>query len=266
MARLVNVNLERWMTPRDRQIMVSVYLHGILNSKQVEEIHFAGSKNSRIIALRRLKKLVDNGFLKLHWYGYNKLGTMQHFTITNKGAMIVASEYGMNPANIKINDAGIISNIEHTSLIADFHVSLLKNNFKVNNYSVDKHNRVEFNHMGKVHIFEPDAESTVISPTGKIYPFFLEMDRGTMSYNYFKLKIPNYEAYYASGNYKNKFTQFPLVIIITTSETRVKRMREIVDKNKRSDILYLFTTIEKSKFLNKEIFEISGREGKFALK
>jgi hypothetical protein len=267
MARQVGIKLERWMTVRDRQVIVSVYKHLILNSKQVEEIHFKGYNNSRIIALRRLKKLVDNRFLKLHWYGYNKRGTMQHFTITNRGAMIISSELDIDLIDIKVNDAGIISNIEHSSLIADFHINLLNNDFEVKNFTSDKHNLSEFKYMGKEYKLEPDGKGIAVSLiTNKNYPFYLEMDRGTMSYEYFKLKIPKYELFYASGKYKEEFNSFPLVIIVTTDDIRMKRMEQIIAKTKQTDITYLITTIEKSKSPRENTFSHIGTGKKIGLK
>jgi hypothetical protein len=240
MARKVKFSYEKWLTLRDRKVIVSVYHHGVLSSRQVEYLFFAGNNNSRIIALRRLKKLVDNGFLKQHWYGYNKQGTMQHFTISSKGAMIVASELGIDISEIRIIDAGIISNIEHTSLIAEFHVNLIKNNLPVPYFTSDRHNRVEFEIKGKKFIFEPDGKGLIVSR--RTLPFYLEIDRGTMSYEYFKLKIPNYEAYYRSKLYLKEFTAFPLVFIISTTEHRIKRMQEIINETSKSDITYLLGT------------------------
>lgn len=246
MARKVRFSFERWMTPRDRQIIVSVYWHGLLNSKQVEDMHFAGSNNSRIIALRRLKKLADNGFLKEYWYGYNSQGTMKHFTITNKGAMIVSSELDIEVSDIKINEASIISNIEHTSLISDFHVNLLKNNLQVSSFSSDRHNRIKFEIRGEKFIFEPDGKG-VFYQGERMLPFFLEMDRGTMSFEYFRLKIPDYEAYYKSKLYLEEFSGFPLVFIVSTTEHRINRLKEIITETTKSDITYLLGTFEDMK-------------------
>lgn len=243
MARKVKFAYEKWMTPRDRKVIVSVYHHGLLNSRQVEAIHFSGNKNSRIISLRRLKKLVDNDFLKQYWYGYNKYGTMQHFTITNKGAMIVANELDLDISEIKINEAGIISNIEHTSLIADFHVNLIKNNIEVPIFSSEKLNRIEFEIKGNKYIFEPDGKG-IMHARERILPFFLEIDRGTMTLEYFRLKIPNYEAYYRSRLYLNEFPAFPLVFIISTTTQRIKRMQEIILETSKSDITYLLGTFK----------------------
>lgn len=243
MAKKVKFAYEKWMTPRDRRVIVSVYHHGLLNSRQVEAIHFSGNKNSRIIALRRLKKLVDYGFLKQHWYGYNKYGTMQHFTITNKGAMIVASELDIDVSEIKINEAGIISNVEHTSLIADFHVNLLKNNIEVPKFTSDRLNKVEFEVKGKKYVFEPDGKGLMIARK-RALPFFLEIDRGTMSLEYFKLKIPNYEAYYRSKLYLKEFAAFPLVFIVSTTDYRIKRMQEVILETTKSDITYLLGTFK----------------------
>lgn len=264
MAKLTHIKLERWMTPRDRDIIVSVYRHGILNSKQVESLHFRNQNNSRIIALRRLKKLVDNKFLKLHWYGYHSQGSMQHFTITNKGAMIVASQLGLEPSAIKVKEAGIISNIEHTSLIVDFHISILNNGFTVKGYSVDYLNRKEFNHGGRNIIFEPDGKG--IMHKSRELPFFLEMDRGTMSYNYFKGKIPNYESYYSSRKYLDDFESFPLVFIISTSNERVSKMKKLIEKERKSDITYLLTTIDKMSDLSKMVLRKAGDDKLYSLK
>ena len=264
MAKLTQIKMERWMTPRDREIIVSVYRHGILSSRQVESLHFREQGNSRIISLRRLKKLVDNKFLKLHWYGYHQQGSMQHFTITNKGAMIVASQLGLEPSEIKIKDAGIISHIEHTSLIVDFHISILNNGFKVNGYSADYLNRKEFYYGGRNIVFEPDAKG--VMNKSRQLPFFLEMDRGTMSYNYFKGKIPNYESYYSSRKYLEDFESFPLVFIISTTNERISKMKKIIEKERKSDITYLLTTIDKMNDLSKMVLRKVGDDKLYSLK
>lgn len=265
MAKAIKIQLERWMMPRDRKVITSVYQHGMLNSKQIEYIHFRENKNSKVISLRRLKKMVESGFLKQHWYGWNQYGSMQHFTITNKGAMIVALDLDIDPSNIKVFDKSNIRNIEHTVLIGNFHVGLLKSGYEIPAFTTDYLNRFTFNYQLRTITLESDGKGEIHSPT-RIYPFLLEMDRGGMGYEKFTEKMLKYESFYLSKSYKKEYDSFPLVIIVTSNENRLIKLKRIVEKEKKTDVNYLFTTINDLNRLDQAIFHLAGHNQLVALK
>lgn len=249
--------------PRDREVIASVYQHGMLNSKQIEYIHFRENKNSKVIALRRLKKMVDFGYLKQHWFGWNQFGTMQHFTITNKGAMIVALSLDLDPKDVKVYEKHDIRNVEHTIMIGNFHIGLLKSGFEVENFTSDYLNRFEFAHKLEKFILEPDGRG--IMHGRKSYPFLLEIDRGGMNYDEFKNKITKYESFYLSRHYRKEFEQFPLIVIATSNENRIKRLKQEIEKERKTEINYLLTTFNQMDKLNEPVFNLAGYEGLVAL-
>jgi hypothetical protein len=258
MAKFVKHELEKWMMPRDREVLVSVHNHGMLNSKQIEYLHFRENKNSKVIALRRLKKLVDGGYLENQWFGWKQYGNMQHFTITNKGAMIVAFSLGIDYEEVKIFRKQDIRNIEHTVLIGDFHIGLIKGGYSVANYTADVHNTVRFKYkLDKVRI-EPDGKGEIISPsTNRNFEFLMEMDRGGKSYEEMTNRILKYEKYLLSKAYTKEFINFPIVITVTIGDTRLNKLKTFVEQQKKTNINFLFTTINN---MDKKVFHLAGHD------
>jgi len=83
-------------------------------------------------------------------------------------------------------------------------------------------------------IIRPDAfcgiKNTV---TGKIKWLFIELDRSENKFD----KIEKYNRYYAEGLYRgqwwaDKAEKFPQVLIVTTSEARLKKIKEIIGGQK----------------------------------
>lgn len=59
---------------------------------------------------------------------------------------------------------------------------------------------------------------------GRLYGFFLEYDRGTMSARDYQQKFAAYYAYWASGRYERDYDGFPTILVVTTDKAAEDRI------------------------------------------
>lgn len=59
---------------------------------------------------------------------------------------------------------------------------------------------------------------------GRLYGFFLEFDRGTMSARDYRKKLATYYAYWSSGRFARDYRGFPTILVVTTDDTAEERI------------------------------------------
>jgi len=249
---------KRWLEDRDREILVSIYRHGILDRKQVQFLHFrnlAESSQKQTACKRLNQRLVEDGYLIRH-----DLAKVGQYTLTKKGAAIVASTLDKEPDEIKIYKREESSHINHTIAIANFHINLLKSNYIVEGYTSDYLNRIDYKVGNKPKTIIPDGRGFVNGNS-----FIMEMDLSNMGYKELEGKVANYEEYFKLKYWREQFREKPKVIFVTRSTTKLNRIKELIENNKSNRLAYYLATIKEMEEGFKEGFYKVGQKNRAAL-
>jgi hypothetical protein len=63
---------------------------------------------------------------------------------------------------------------------------------------------------------------------GRLYGFFLEYDRGTMSARDYRGKFGAYHAYWASRRFERDYDGFPTILVVAVNDAAEQRIAEVV--------------------------------------
>lgn len=243
----------KWLTLRDKNVILDVYQSKILSSRHLEQFHFKFDENgelneySRIICLRRLKKLIDPKYdlLRAFWYGNTKHGNIYHYYIGNTGLDIVSTLLDIPKEQLKWLPKGhnSFNYLENTLGTIDIRFNFSLKGVKINSFKIEQLSRINYELMGNNHILEPDG-LIEIELNGKDKIFLLENDRGTESRNIIEKKIQNYIRCYTSQQWSKHFNKFPITLFVVPNETRLKELLKIFNEINTSDLIFLFTTKE----------------------
>lgn len=253
MNKLETVMDKKWLTKRDRQIIIDLYYSKVMNSDQIENIYFKYDENgnenkySRIITLRRLKKLVNHDILKKFWFSYNNKSSMQHFYLGPVGIEIVTNELNLSKDDLKWVPKGpqSFTFIENTIETINLRV-YFQRYIKIHKFVVEQLGRIYYNHNGTKKFIEPDA-TLYCEINNKDRVFLIERDRGTMNISAIREKLKNYELCYLSQDWSNYFSYFPITLFVTTTNTRLNELLKIFENYLTTDLTFLFTTYEEAK-------------------
>lgn len=248
------------LTPRDKEVLLSIYHHKCLTTSQITEMHFKQRKSdpttenqqAAVVARRRLRKLFDYQLID-HFFvdvGKGNGSSQAHIMLDHLGAKVVAGllnckvpelnwRYEMNEYRLPY--------VQHMIDVNDFYLQLLRNarehGHEVGDFRTENLTRHEFVHWGSKVVFNPDAYGQYFTGSDGIH-FFLEWDRDTMSIPVFQKKQQRYAAYYASDEYKKLYDTFPLVLTVAPSWDRALKLRNCIYAVDETDIVWLFPSRE----------------------
>lgn len=274
--RITLKNLYEHITlrPRDKQVLLSLYYHRCMTSKQIAEIHFAydehGKPNSQaeVIARRRLRKMYEAQLVKRYFFDAPQgQGTVPgHYVLTGLGARVVAGMLNQPLSEISwkhefsVITASKLPYLAHSIGITDFYIYLLRSarahGHKVREFITEQHVRHEVPKLkgrGK-YIVQPDAYGQYWLDDVTYVHFFLEWDNGTMTPNQFRKKYNRYLAFYASKELEENYGEIPpYILVVTPDDERAIRLRNTMYLNRKMPMVWLFTSKERVKdnFLGK---------------
>jgi hypothetical protein len=94
----------------------------------------------------------------------------------------------------------------------------------------------------RIRRFRPDGYFR-IRYQGRLYSFFLELDRSTMSHERFKKKVQTYLEFEQLGFYETRFgTKFFRVLVVTLTPARLFNLKKVVESV--TDRFFWFTTLD----------------------
>lgn len=106
------------LTERDREILESVAKMRFTTTRQLARLHFEGSRES---ANKRLRKLLDGGFLRV-WL--RDLAQDNIYGLTPPGVRLLNEDSGNDPGEGWSAPRGLVGNIDHLLAINQVRVSL----------------------------------------------------------------------------------------------------------------------------------------------
>ncbi len=262
--------------PRDREILEAVYGHRFLSSGQIRDMFFGCATRSNI----RLRKLWEHEYVDRHYLRPLVFhGSSQAiYSLGKSGVDVVAESLDVDREEVRKNRHKVRDLkpffIEHVLSVNDFRI-----NFET---AAEKHQQVQLERWineidlqdeyetrtaGRLtkRLIRPDGYGRY-SHKGKLYSFFLELDRATETNGRFERKARSYLDYGKSGRYPQTFgVRFFRVLVVTTTLRRLKNLKATTQGFTHG--LFWFTTLDKIR--KGEIFGPiwirSGQEGQYSL-
>lgn len=244
------------LTPRDKEMLLSLYYQRCLTTRQIAEMHykysFRGKENTQaeLIARRRIRKLFDNRIVDRFFVDVGNEGSSQgHVVLDELGAKVVAGMLGQKIEDIswsyEMNEARL-PYLEHMVDTNNFYLYLLRKarelGHEVTGFRTENHCRHSFKFWGERMICNPDAYGQYWFSEDEGFHFFLEWDNGTMTPQVFQRKHKRYAAFYGSGTFEATYGSFPLVLTVAPTKARALVLRDCIYGIDNTDLQWLFAS------------------------
>lgn len=230
-----------------------VYEMRILSTSQLSKI-----LNRNIVYVReQLLILYKNRFLyKINNSSFEEGNKEAYWMLDTAGALFIAGAYGIKvkQLNWNIRDNLIkFEKLSHSLKISEIRTKLeiaaREKSHKIESCFCDRHLYYEFSSENKKYVLRPDM-FLVYNDGSKIYQYFFEIDMGTMTISGPKnrtsvviSKIPKYEGFKSSGEWKQYFEVYPRVIFLTTTKNRALYMVDAIKRVQTTDQEILISTL-----------------------
>jgi hypothetical protein len=237
---------------RDREIIKSIYSFRLLTRQQLQELFCI---NGTRRANQRLRKLYDHKYLSRYFLPTIRGSAKAIYYLGPKGAAIIADELGidLNIVNRKRKSTSKLQELFLNHVLGlndiriafylglDIHPGMALERWINDN---DCHQQYRAPVGGKIVIkqFRPDGYFRILYK-GKLYSFFIEYDRSTMTVGRFAGKVHTYLDFSSLGYYRKRFgVKYFRVLVVTKTRNRLSNLKKAVGNI--TDKLFWFTTIE----------------------
>ena len=239
---------------RDRELLEAVYGHRFLSSSQIRDMFFGCATRSNI----RLRKLWEHEYLDRHYLRPLAFhGSSQAiYSLGKRGVDVIPELLDVDRGEVRRNRHKVRDLkpffIEHVLAVNDFRINLeaaAENHPQVqlkrwiNETDIqDDYKTHTKGRFVKRHI-RPDGYGRYLYG-GRLFSFFLELDRATETNSRFQRKVRSYMDYARSGRYQQTYgVRFFRVLTVTTS---LGRLKNLVDTTQDfTDGVFWFTTLDK---------------------
>jgi hypothetical protein len=259
-------SLERWVTPRDYEILMLLLHEPYLTISQIEMMLFSDLKPSswRAKANERVKRLYQANCIDRFFPPVEKDSgsSEQHLILDYAGARLIAKVE--NRTKFKWRKRNYIpQNYKHYLKIMDFKALLHVLNRQlgvIGEGTVGEIIRFDTEQMKKFHFsmnnkiqqgkIIPDAFCIYkYTANEKVKLFYLECDNATEPMETIKSKLLNYRRYFASGEWRQEdwakvIRGFPAILFIFHHQEQVDEMVAYA-RRLDSNLKFLFTTYDK---------------------
>ncbi len=193
------------LNERDKAIIEAVHNYRVLSQTHIQALFFGPDNQSG--CQRRLVKLYDAGYVERKFVGPVINRSPILYILDKKGAELLRAERGYEDLTWHSSDKALKTDfLEHTLAIADFRIAMTlacrQHDYTIPQWVGEQAVKADYD---RVMVTMPNGkrESIAVVPDSyfsirmgnRHYPFFLELDRGTMALPRFKTKIQAYLAY-----------------------------------------------------------------------
>ena len=229
------------LTERDELLLVDIFLHQVLDRGQLQELHFSSVQRCNM----RLRKLYDQGYVARDFHPSAPYGSQAIYRIGPKAAAILSKRLEADAAYIRQLCRGTKRPefLEHTLAIADFYLAAKRavqamNTGEIETWLPELSARHEYDvqtNTGsgwKKQVFKPDGFLRLKSlESGRLAPYFIEVDRGNASGKVFVQKVNHYRQYRQSGLFTEMYADADFVtLVVTTGPKRLEHLKAIVEE------------------------------------
>ena len=222
-------------TVRDRAILRLVYEYRILSQEQLRRLlHKSRSTVQQILIRLYHHRYLERVFLPVSDFGSNP--TL--YILDSRGREVLQREGIENFSHQPNKDVSMMF-LEHTLAINDVRIAITefcgRVGWALDTWKTDSDLKADYDrvyvrdHRGKPKDVSliPDGYFMVTIPERGTARFFLELDRGTMTLERFRLKVEAYIAYYRTQGFEQRYNAKGfrvLTIVDTPSTTRLENL------------------------------------------
>jgi len=254
------------LQPRDREIMLCVHEFRFLTREQIQRLF---DFNCVTRANIRLRKLYDHGYLSRHFLPTVRGSSRAVYFLGPKGMEIISEGLGLDISTLKLNRKGFKDLfLNHQLALNEARIAITLTIKEKAQMSLDcwlNEDACLQEYGRRRGIIRPDAYFRFFN-NGRIYSFFLEVDRSTMSHSRFRLRIQSYLEYAQSGYYQARYgVRYFRVLIITITLERLFNLKRLIEG--LTNKIFWFTTMDQIRSRNvfQSIWYRAGRDGLFPL-
>lgn len=268
------------VTPRDRDLIHTIYTHRVLRRDQIERLYFP-SKNT---ANARLAKLNQHGYLcrRRLPVEYGQGSSQWLYLLGSRGANLVAQVEGIDLEQLawrRSHNHVSTMFLEHTLMVNDIRIAMQLGANRAG-YRIERWLREEELKAQPDRVWIETApgqrREVALVPDGyfalafgqRRAHFFVEADRATESNGRWAQKVLAYLAYVRSGAYARRYgTDCLRVLTVTTSQQRLHNLLRTTRKTGGGSMFW-FTTMDRAtpeQMLQAPIWRIPGQEAPSAL-
>lgn len=178
-----------------------------------------------------------------------------YYLLDEAGAIYISGAYGINMKELKWNKRDNLvkyDTLNHTFRVSETRAKIetearLKGHRIINCWS-DRHLYFKFNFEQNQYYIRPDLYF-IYEDEEHQYNYFVEVDMGTENVRAFSkktisfdAKVPVYENFKLSGEYKKYIEVFPRILVLTTTANRAKLLCQAVREKQKTKAEFLFST------------------------
>ena len=230
------------LTERDELLLVDIFLHQVLDRGQLQELHFSSVQRCNM----RLRKLFDQGYVARDFHPSSPYGSQAIYRIGPKAAAILSRRLEANASYIRQLCRGTKRPefLEHTLAIADFYLAAKRavnatHTCEIETWLPELSARHEYDVQTttgagwKKQVFKPDGFLRLKSlGSGRLAPYFVEVDRGNASAKVFTQKVDHYQQYRRSGLFSEMYGDKDFVtLVVTTGSKRLEHLKGVVEES-----------------------------------
>lgn len=178
-----------------------------------------------------------------------------YYLLDEAGSIYIAGAYSMGMKELKWQKRDNLvkyDTLNHTFRVSETRAKLeieaRNKGHKIMSCWSDRHLYFRFNFEQNQYYIRPDLYF-IYEDDKHQYSYFVEVDMGTENVRAFSkktasfdAKIPVYESFKLSGEYKKAFEVFPRILVLTTTAARAKQLCEAVKDKQKTKVEFLFST------------------------
>jgi Replication-relaxation len=286
------------LMPRDIEILTTISKFRLATREQIERLHFPPVNGhdhlTRTSSVRhRLKLLFHHRYVERLPVPVNRASWAWRpvYRLAKKGAEVIACEQGVSLSQLSYWGKGFDAQsrrgrashlfVDHLLKINDVRTAVMlaaeEQGYQIEQWIDDATLKSEVRKeyvtlrrqsgLGTKVAVIPDGYFVINLGTRRAH-FFLELDQATMGSQRWKTKVLAYKKYLESGKYQERYkTKSLRILTVTTTEKRLKNLRQITEKAGGGRIFW-FTTqdkVEPNQIFSGSIWSVGGEEQAWAL-
>ena len=241
------------LQPRDREIIVATHALKVLTRDQIQRL-FNMRCDRR--ANMRLRKLFDHGYLSRQFLPTVRGSGKALYFLGKRGVSIVSEELGVDPASLgkRVKELAELKklHLRHHLQLTDIRIAFIEAVQQRPGVTLERWlGENDYEHSfpagdrgrGVLRRFRPDGYLRLFHGK-KLYGFFLELDRSTMTHRRFRKKALIYEEYLKLGHYRKRFGLSSFrVLVVTLTTTRLENLKKELEA--KFDPIFWFSTLDR---------------------
>lgn len=258
---------------RDIDIVEAVHRHRVLRQGQIQRLFFGPRNKSG--TQRRLELLYDHRYLERVFLPMlpGEGGSPTLYVLDKAGADLLRLTRGYDEIPWQGGSKAVKADfLAHTVATNEFMVSMSvacqAQGVELESWQTERELKRDYDYVSVTTptgrrqrlAVVPDSYFTLVAD-GRRYPFFLEMDMGTMTLARYKSKVQAYMVYRRRG-YEARFGRTSLrVLSVTPGQRRLENLKRAAEEVRAPDWFWfgLLSDVGAARILSETVWQVAGR-------